>query len=185
MPEATRHDSKTELFQDAKLIFRNFSGREREFNSEGDRNFSIVIEPERAQQMIKDGWRVKQLKPRPGEEEGDYHLKVTVNYKKGKPPKVKVHTSTSREEWGIDEVGNLDAAEIKKADVLVNGWWSDMAGGGYGGFLKTIFVWLEEDELELMYADIQNPADSKDAEDDSQDIFGEDGADTDLEPVMA
>jgi hypothetical protein len=179
------HESKTELFEDAKLIFRNFAGIEREFNSEGDRNFSIVVEPERAQRMLKEGWRIKQLKPRPGEEEGDYHLKVKVKYKEKDPdeknprdPKIVVITSKNRTEWGQREAGNLDVADIGKADVLVNGWWSDMAGGGYGGFLKTAFITLREDELELMYA-------LKQAEESVEETFGEDVSDEELEGAVA
>ncbi len=56
----------------------------------------------------------------------------------------------------------LDSVDIKKVDLLVNGWWSDMAGGGYSGFLKSIFVTLNEDELELKYADMQNASDLSD-----------------------
>lgn len=153
---AEQHESKNLLIEDAKLIFRNFSGQEREFNSEGDRNFSVVLEPERAKELLAEGWRVKQLKPRPDEEEGDYHLKVKVNYKKGRPPRVVVITSKNRVDWGQDEVGALDSAVgIKKVDLLINGWWSDMAGGGYGGFLKSAFITLDEDELELKYADLE------------------------------
>jgi hypothetical protein len=153
------HPSKDLRIDDARLIFRNFSGMERPFNSEGDRNFSVVLEPLLAQELIAEGWRVKQLKPRQDEEEGDYHLKVKVNYKKGRPPRCVVITSNNRVEWGEDEIGMLDAADIKTVDIMVNGWWSDMAGGGYSGFLRSIFVTLHEDELELKYADLlaQNP----------------------------
>ena len=147
-------DSKSLMIQDARIIFRNFAGREREYNSEGDRNFSVVLEPSLAKKLIDEGWRVKQLKPREDEEEGDYHLKVNLNYKKGRPPRCVVITSKSHTELGMDEIALLDAADIKQVDVMINGWWSDMAGGGYSGFLKSIFVTLNEDELELMYASL-------------------------------
>jgi hypothetical protein len=153
------HKSQELLLEDlqaADIFFRNFSGLEREFNSAGDRNFSVKLDPTLAKQLIADGWRVKQLKPREEGEEGDYHLKVNVNYKKGKPPRVVIITSNNRTDLGMDEVGLIDAADILKADVMINGWWSDMAGGGYGGYLKTMFVTLREDALELKYADIMN-----------------------------
>lgn len=148
-----QNESPSVTVEDARLIFRNFAGREREFNSEGDRNFSVILEPGLAQQLKKDGWRVKQLKPREEGEEGDYHLKVTVNYKKGRPPRCVLITSNNRTELGSDEVMLFDTADIKKADLIINGWWSDMAGGGYGAFLKTLFVTINEDELELKYND--------------------------------
>lgn len=137
------------------LIFRNFAGIERGLNSEGDRNFSIKLDPKKAKSMIADGWRVKQLKPRGEEEEGDYILKVKLNYKRGKPPRVVVITSKSPtgKDWGQKEVKWLDMADIQKADVIVNGWWNEGGGTeGYSGYLKSMFVTLEEDYLELKYS---------------------------------
>ncbi len=155
-------ETKNLLVEDAKIIFRNFAGIERDFNSEGDRNFSVVLEPELAKRLIKEGWRVKQLKSREEDEEGDYHLKVIVNYKKGRPPRCVMITSRNRTELGADEVMIFDSADIKKVDLLINGWWSDMAGGGYSGFLKSIFVTIEEDELELKYAAMQSASNLSD-----------------------
>lgn len=160
MPE---HESKTLVLEDVKIIFRNFAGIEREFNAEGERNFSVVLPPELAKKMLDDGWRVKQLKPRgEDEEEGDYHIKVKVNYKKGRPPRVVMVSSRGRTDLGADEVDILDYAEIKQCDVVLNGWWSDMAGGGYSAFLKSIFITINEDELDLKYASLpdadQNPS---------------------------
>lgn len=157
----TDHPSKEYQKDDARLIFRNFQGLERPFNSEGDRNFSVVLEELEAKELIAEGWRVKQTKERLDGTPGDYHLKVKLNYKKGRPPRCVVITPSSgkRVEWGEDEIGMLDIADIDKVDVLINGWWSDMAGGGYSGFLRTIFVFLHEDALEVKYADLlnQNP----------------------------
>lgn len=145
------------LVEDAKIIFRNFKGIERDYNSEGDRNFSVVLEPELAKQLIADGWRVKQLKPRGEEEEGDYHLKVKLNYKTGRPPRCVLRTSKTSTDLGQDEVELFDVADIKKADVLINGWWSDMQGGGFSGYLKTIFITINEDELEEKYDNLGEP----------------------------
>lgn len=148
------NNTESVLIKDAKLLFRNFAGREVPFNSEGDRNFHVILDPKTAAELKERNWRVKQLKSREEGEEGEYHLKVNVNYKKGRPPRVVLVTSKGRTDLGADEVGIIDAADIEKADVFLNGWYSDMAGGGYSAFLKTIFVTLREDELELMYADL-------------------------------
>lgn len=147
-------DKKQEevLLEDATMIFRNFAGRPTLYNSEGDRNFSVILTPEQAEDLTKRKWRVKQLKARDEEEQGDFHLKVTLNYKKGRPPRVVMVTSKGRTELGADEVGLIDVADVEKADMLLNGWWSDMAGGGFSAYLKTIFVHIREDELEMRYA---------------------------------
>jgi hypothetical protein len=144
------------LVEDATIIFRNFQGMARDFNSEGDRNFSVILPKDLALKMKADGWRVKQLKPRGEDEEGDYHIKVKLNYRTGRPPRVVLITSKNRTELGQDEVAIVDAIDIKKVDVLFNGWWSDMQDGGFSAYLKTIFITVNEDELELKYAQ-ENP----------------------------
>lgn len=174
MATDTRREQKSRMIEDAKLVFRNFTGVEREYNSAGDRNFSVILDPKTAQEMIAEGWRVKQLKARNEDEEGDYHIKVTVNYKKGRPPRCVLLSSRGRSDLGAEEVEVLDVIDVAKADVMINGWWSDMAGGGYGAFLKSIFVTADEDELELKYAQVPDagavPADeSEDAPWDQED----------------
>ena len=149
-----RKNNVTLALEGVQLLFRNFAGREREYNSEGDRNFSVLLDPETAKNMIDAGWRVKQLKSREEDEPGDYHIKVNVNYKKGRPPRVVLVTSGSRTDMGAEEVEMLDFAEIKNADLVLNGWWSDMAGGGYSAFLKTAYITIAEDEFSDKYADI-------------------------------
>ena len=147
-----------ELIKDARLLFRNLAGSPTTFNAAGGvRTFHVILDEQRAKDLERRGWRVKKLKDREqdGEvAEGDYHLKVTVNYKTGRPPRVVLITSKGRTDLGPDEVGIIDAADIEKADILLNGYWNDMAGGGYGAYLKSAFITLREDALEQMYANM-------------------------------
>ena len=50
---------ETRIFEGARLMFRNFSGKESEFNQAGDRNFCVVLEAAEAEEMKKIGWNVK------------------------------------------------------------------------------------------------------------------------------
>jgi len=150
-------DQKQILVENAKITFKNFEGREGQFNSPGDRNFHLLLEPALAKQMKADGWRVKQLKPRGEDEEGDFAIKVIVNYKKGRPPQCVLVTNQgkNRTELGPDEVGMLDLVDIKNLDLIINGWYSENYGGGYSAYLKTLFMTVNEDELQLKYADME------------------------------
>ncbi len=47
--------AKTFMVEDARLIFRNFAGKEGQYNREGDRNFAVILPDDVAEQMEKDG----------------------------------------------------------------------------------------------------------------------------------
>lgn len=148
------------MIEGARLMFRNFAGKEQQFNSAGDRNFCILLEPERAVEMRRDGWNVKELKAREEGDEPTPYVQVAVNYGKGKPPRCVLITSKTRSEMGADEVEILDWADIKTADVIIRPYdWEVNGNKGRKAYLKTIFVTINEDELELKYAEQLQPED--------------------------
>jgi hypothetical protein len=146
----------TVLFRDARIMFRNFTGRKQQFNSEGERNFCLMIDdPEQAAQLRKDGWNVKQLKPRDEGDEPQDYIQVKVAYGKGRPPRVALVTSKGRNDLGADEISILDVADIRKIDVIIRPYdWEVDDNRGRKAYLKTLFATLNEDELEAEYAHI-------------------------------
>lgn len=140
------------MIEDAQLIFRNFSGKEGQYNREGDRNFSVILDPVTAEQMLKDGWNVKGLASREEGEPDTPYIQVTVNFK-NKPPRIVTITSSGRTQLDENSVDVLDWAEIRVADLVCNGYdWVVGDKSGTKAYLKTLFVTIEEDELERKYA---------------------------------
>jgi hypothetical protein len=146
------------IVEDATIRFRNFSGNEGRFNRKGDRNFAIFLDPDKATDLTADGWNVKTLKPRedadPDQQPQDY-MQISVNYSSGRPPKIVLITHAGRTQLDEDSVNILDFADIEKVDLIVNPYeWEVQDKRGVKAYLKSMFVTLHEDELDLKYADV-------------------------------
>jgi hypothetical protein len=149
-------DDNTVMMEGVRMIFRNFAGKEQQYNREGDRNFAVLLDTVVAEQMLEDGWNVKMLKPREDDEdqEEQAYLSVAVGYK-GRPPKIVMITSRGRTNLSEDEVEMLDWADIRNVDLIVRPYeWAVSGKTGVKAYLQSLFVTIEEDALELKYADL-------------------------------
>lgn len=150
-------DVKTFMIEDAPIIFRNFAGKEGQYNREGDRNFAVILQDEVALQMLEDGWNVRYLEAR---EEGDLptpYISIAVNFK-NRPPRVILLTSTTRTQLDEQSVEALDWADIQTADLIARGYeWSVNGKTGVKAYLQSLFVTIEEDALERKYSINENP----------------------------
>jgi len=143
-------------FEDVRIGFKNFTGAEGTYNKEGDRNFAIFLDSDIANQMMRDGWNVKYLKAREDEDEPQAYIKVKVSYK-GRPPRVVVITSKGKNQIGEDMVQILDWADIKTTDLIITPYqWIVQGKPGVSAYLKSIFVTIQEDELDLKYAHLED-----------------------------
>ena len=144
--------------ENVRIVFRNFSGAEGKFNRKGDRNFAVILDQEMAEQMIKDGWNIKYLQPRNEDEEPQAYIQVSVNYN-GRPPRVVMISSRGRNNLNEDQVDILDWAEIKNVDCIIRPYeWEVNGRTGVKAYLQSIYVTIEEDELELKYNDVPDSA---------------------------
>lgn len=149
--------AKTFMVEDAPIIFRNFAGKEGQYNREGDRNFAVILPPEIAVQMLKDGWNVRYLEGREEGEEDTPYIQVAVNFK-NRPPRVVLLTSTTRTQLDEESVEILDWADIQTADLIARGYdWSVNDKTGTKAYLQSLFVTIEEDALERKYSINENP----------------------------
>lgn len=143
--------------EDAQLLFRNFSGRENAMNDAGKRNFCVVLDPEAAKNMAKDGWNVKFPDPRPGAEEDDVrdpYIQVALRFDI-LPPRIVVITSNGRKTLNEQTVDMLDGVDIAQADLIANAsHWKVGNKSGIKAYLKSLFITLDEDDLERKYSDI-------------------------------
>jgi hypothetical protein len=146
------------VLENRRILFRNFAGEEGRFNAKGNRNFNVVLEPEEAEAMLKDGWNIKYLQPR---EEGDEPLpRLEVTVKFGKiPPRIILITMRGKTQLEEDMVQILDWAEIENVDLIVRPYeWEVNGKTGVKAYLKSIYVTIREDELERKYMDVPDSA---------------------------
>ena len=144
-------------FEDAKLIWRNFSGREvPPYNAEGSRNFCIRLDEETANELKAEGWNIREKVSKYDPNDVIFTLQVHVRYGKY-PPKIVLVTSKNRTVLTEDNISQLDWAEIIKAKVAISPYNYDFAGKkGTKAMLSTLYVEIEEEEdpFEKDYVDI-------------------------------
>jgi hypothetical protein len=138
--------------ENARLIFRNFEGKEGKYNRSGDRSFCLVIPDEAmANQLSDDGWNVKALPARDGDEEVLYYIPVSVNYQ-NIPPEIYTITRHGKELMTEGMVASLDYADILEADVIARPYnWEVNGKTGIKAYLKTMYVTIQEDEFAAKY----------------------------------
>ncbi len=147
----------TVLMEGVRIIFRNFSGREGQYNREGDRNFAVLLDEKTAKAMAEDHWNVKWLRPRDEEESENpqAYLPISVNFK-GRPPRIVLMTSRGRTNIDESQVEMLDWVDIINVDLIVRPYeWTVNQKSGVKAYLQSIYVTIEEDPLELKYSELE------------------------------
>jgi hypothetical protein len=151
--------------ENARLMFRNFSGKPGKYNAEGIRNFCVLIDTETARALEEDKWNVRWLQPRDEGEEPQAYLQVTVSYKiDDLKPNVILISSHGKSVLNEDTVNIVDWAEAQTVDLTIRPYkWTIQKGtrnekSGIKAYLKSMYVTIMEDELEKKYYDAPDSA---------------------------
>lgn len=145
---------KSITIEGARIIFRNFEGREERYNAKGRRNFCVLLDSSIAEELIEDGWNVKYLKPREEDDEPLAYLQVKVIFGKV-PPKIVVITSGKKQLFEEDDISKLDWMTFENVDIKIRPYEYDINGKtGVSAYLKTMYATLLEDELDAKYASL-------------------------------
>lgn len=152
------------IIENAELKFLNFEGREdrnpktgKIMNSEGKRNFHVVVPEELVDTLTKDGWNVKEL----AHEEGEpavHTVKVNVSYRYREPVILKYE---GRREIRLSEesVATLDYEDVISADLIIHPseYLKDDGSTGLSGYLTELRIKVKGSPFAEKYADYMGP----------------------------
>lgn len=142
------------VIENARIGFRNFSGKEGKFNPAGRRNFCVFLPKEDADKLQEDGWNIRWLEPRDKDEERQGYLSVAVSYE-NIPPKILIVSSRGKTILNEETVGILDWAEIAEVDLILKPYnWTVSGNKGIKAYVKSMYVTIVEDEFELKYNNV-------------------------------
>ena len=149
---------KNILIEDARILFRNFAGKAGMYNSEGERSFCVVVPFEQAEVLERDGWNIRWPKQREEDDGLEPFISVKVRFD-NYPPTIVLMSSKGKTKLDADSVEILDCADIGTVDAIISPYNYKMHGReGVTAYLKSLYVKIVEDELELKYSDVPESA---------------------------
>lgn len=139
--------------EDARIIYRNFSGLGSKYNREGDRNFAVIIPTQDiADELINDGWAVKIKPPRDEDDSPFMYLPVKIKFN-NRGPAAYVKSGNSVQRLNEDTISMLDEIDIQSVDMDLRPYdWEVNGKSGRSAYLQAINVIQNIDRFGAQYA---------------------------------
>jgi len=141
---------------DAKIIYRNFTGAGSKFNREGDRNFSVKIEDQDiANALIEAGYNVKIKAPRMDGDMPFMSLPVKIKYDDdGRGPTAYLKSGDKVIKLDSESIGCIDDIDILEVDLDIRPYdWEVNGKTGRSAYLQSIHVTQKIDRFAARYED--------------------------------
>ena len=140
--------------EDARIIYRNFSGEVSKFNMQGARNFAVIIPNDEIKDaLVEEGWNVK---IRPGRDENEdpfMFLPVKIKFN-GRGPSAYVRSGDSVTRLNEETIGILDELDIASVDMDLRPFdWEVNGKTGRSAYLESINVIQNVDRFGARYAE--------------------------------
>lgn len=147
--------------ENARIAFRNFSGKEGRFNPAGRRNFCLLLDNSTANSLLDEGWNVKYLKPRDEADDPKPYIQVSVSFENF-PPKIVLISGGEKQTLDEKSVDMLDWVDISNVDLSLRPYkWEVSGKTGIKGYLKSMYITIAEDEFEKKYTNLPDSANKK------------------------
>jgi len=135
----------------ARLMFRNFSGEETQYNPKGNRNFCIFLDYSVAEKMEKDGWAIRWLDSKDPIEPPQPIISVKVSFGNF-PPNIVLISEGKKSKITEDNINILDWVEIENCDVVLSPYtWTVRGQTGVKAYLRSMYITLLVDDLAKKY----------------------------------
>ena len=146
------------MIDNARIIYRNFSGIGSKFNREGDKNFSVVIDDQKiADSLIQDGWNLKIKPPRDEDDIPFMYLPVKLKFN-DRGPNVYLESGKNRIKLDEESISCLDNVDIVNVDLDIRPYdWEVNGKTGRTAYLQSMCVTQEVDRFAKQYAEEEYP----------------------------
>lgn len=144
---------------DARIVYRNFSGAASQYNRAGDRNFSVVIDDQEiADALIEAGWNVRIKPPREPGDAPFMHLPIKVKFNDRGPAVYLKSGDADPVKLTEDTISCLDNIDILGTDLDIRPYdWEVNGKEGRTAYLQALHVTQNLDRFAARYSDDDLP----------------------------